>query len=423
MSRTIRRLIALLAASDVTLGVGAGPALALAGYQRLIKEASPWAYWQLADPGGATVAADSSGNGRAGTYASCVSLGEPGPIRDNPATAALLGSELGCYMTYSSSSAYSGSYSVEGWAMPSSTTKSYQTIFDTRAVDGEFSMDVGLGGTPAPEGQGFGVDIGDGSEWLTNPFIPWLFKAHKWFYFAVTVNAATRVATIYINGGSVDRIMLPNYGLPPLLTDGNHPIVLGGNPRYDYPSNPAPGNFDGLIGQVAVYEYALSPGQVAAHYAAGGQPAAAPTASPIITGITFNGSVSSPTITVTGTGFGKTPPEGTSDANTGCGDHRRGNGDVYGTNGLWFLDDTKVWQAGYSNSSGGNCIGLIIESWTTTQVMFGFGVAYDSFDHWYAAFGDHYVIDLKGWYEGGLVSYPQARSHRALARHRRQQPA
>jgi hypothetical protein len=129
------------------------------------------------------------------------------------------------------------------------------------------------------------------------------------------------------------------------------------------------------------------------------------TATPRVTGVTFTGDVASPTVTLVGTGFGQSPPKGTSDANTTCGSYGVGNGDVYGTNGLWFLDDTNGWSAGFSNAKAANCIGIVIDSWTVTQVVFHFGVAYDSFDSWFAASGDNYVIDVKGWYWGGVVSY------------------
>lgn len=176
-------------------------------------------------------------------------------------------------MTYRPSAGYAGSYSVEAWVMPFSATKYYQNVVDSRAPGPydpttEYSMDFGFTGSANPGGQQICADIGDGYEWLANPCTSFTFRAHQWYYLAMTVSDLTGVANFFVNGRAIYGFGLFNYGLPPLLTDQNHPIVLGGDPRYDHFS-PDPGNFDGVIGQVAVYKYALSPKQVTAHYSAG----------------------------------------------------------------------------------------------------------------------------------------------------------
>jgi hypothetical protein len=124
-----------------------------------------------------------------------------------------------------------------------------------------------------------------------------------------------------------------------------------------------------------------------------------------VTNVTFGGNSTAPTITITGTGFGSHAPTAYSAANTSCGSYGSGNGNWYGTNGLWFFDSTNAWQAGDGTASGGNCIGLVVQSWTATQVVFTFGIAYGSFDHWTVDPGDHFVIDLKKFYWGGVASY------------------
>lgn len=277
-------------------GIGAASAGASANYPSIINQDSPWAYWQLAEPSPSTTAQDSSGNGHTGTYAACANLGQQGPIRNYSATSAFLGVNQGCYMTYgipaTGPRAYYGSYSVEAWIKPSSTTKPFQAFFDSRAPDqtvrwcyfgrcswrtisGEYSMDLGLTGSTYVDGQQLTADIGDGMQWLANPVIPFAFAAGRWYYIVLTVDDSTQYATLFINGQPVGHFALAKTvqaGTMPLLIDGNHPIVLGGDPRYPSPPNPYPDNFDGTIGQVAVYEYALSSAQVAAHYSAGEGP-------------------------------------------------------------------------------------------------------------------------------------------------------
>jgi hypothetical protein len=132
--------------------------------------------------------------------------------------------------------------------------------------------------------------------------------------------------------------------------------------------------------------------------------AANASAAPVVTGVTLTGDPSTPTITVTGTGFGNKAPKGYSAAITSCGDYNN-NGDWYGKSGLWFGDNTHQWQAGLGKGTNGNCIGIVVESWKSTQVVFQFGSAYGTFDHWNADPGDNYVIALRGYYWGGVVSY------------------
>lgn len=125
---------------------------------------------------------------------------------------------------------------------------------------------------------------------------------------------------------------------------------------------------------------------------------------PVLKSVVFTGSSAAPTITVNGTGFGAHPPTAYPNDTTSCGPYTN-NGNLYGAYGLWFLDNTHFWQAGRGNARGGNCIGLIVTSWTRTQVVFEFGSAYGTFDHWTVDQGDNYVLALKSSFFGGVASY------------------
>jgi hypothetical protein len=131
--------------------------------------------------------------------------------------------------------------------------------------------------------------------------------------------------------------------------------------------------------------------------------AAAP--QPFITSVTFSGqagpNVASPTITLIGTHFGANPPAGTSDATTSCGTYAN-NGNVYGSK-LYFEDDN-FFEAGFNNSLGATCIGIIVDSWSSTKVVLHFGNAYGGFDHWYLSNGDGFAISVKTAIFGGAVS-------------------
>jgi len=196
-----------------------------------------------------------------------------GPIRNDPDTAAFFG-KPGCWMTYKPATSYVGTYGVEAWVKPGSVSKTYQTIFDTRALHGEYSFDLSLTGSDYSRGQLLHIDVGDGRQWLTDPNggfnVRFAFKAGRWYYIAATVSRAHHVAVLYVNGRVLGKTTLQYFGRPPLLFGRQHPIAIGGNPRYDLlPGNSLPGNFDGTIGQVAVYDHLLASGTIAAHYNAG----------------------------------------------------------------------------------------------------------------------------------------------------------
>ena len=105
-----------------------------------------------------------------------------------------------------------------------------------------------------------------------------------------------------------------------------------------------------------------------------------------VTGVTITGTIADPTFTVTGTGFGSTPPapdpSTPPDGQQGCPASPTNNpsleGYLYGTN-LYVSDQgNSGFDAGVNSVTGEfDCVGLVIKSWSPTQVVFGFGDLYD----------------------------------------------
>jgi alpha-tubulin suppressor-like RCC1 family protein len=87
-------------------------------------------------------------------------------------------------------------------------------------------------------------------------------------------------------------------------------------------------------------------------------------ARPVVTAVTFTGSVSSPTLTIVGSGFGTKASLGS--ASSACD-----SGKTYGTK-LSVADTTEGWSAGHH----GDCVGLIVSSYTNTKVVLSFGSDY-----------------------------------------------
>lgn len=123
---------------------------------------------------------------------------------------------------------------------------------------------------------------------------------------------------------------------------------------------------------------------------------------PIITSVAFKGTPRSPAVVVNGMNFGN-PPTAYSNGNTSCGTYT-GNGSAYAGQ-LTFTDKTHPWSAGGGTPPNGNCIGLIVSEWSDSVVVFTFGEAYGSFDHWTADPGDQFLLLLKGERYTGTVSY------------------
>jgi hypothetical protein len=130
-------------------------------------------------------------------------------------------------------------------------------------------------------------------------------------------------------------------------------------------------------------------------------PASAAVASAQVSGVSWSGSSSSPTVTVTGSGFGRRAPASIAVSGlTSCGNF---NGNDYKS--ILFEDDTANWAGGhYISGTDGNCVGLNISSWSSTEVVFTFADAYGDFG-WIANSGDNFALGIKGYYWGGVINY------------------
>jgi hypothetical protein len=106
-----------------------------------------------------------------------------------------------------------------------------------------------------------------------------------------------------------------------------------------------------------------------------------------ITSVSFGGSAASPTVTVAGDGFGTL-------ADLGTPQNSCGTGSDYATN-LYLTDTTKFWGAGEGPPSGSDCIGLIITSYTPTDIVFTFGSQYGTGSDVLTG-GDSYTVNLLG---------------------------
>ncbi len=107
--------------------------------------------------------------------------------------------------------------------------------------------------------------------------------------------------------------------------------------------------------------------------------------------VTIGGTVAQPTVTVTGSDLGSQAPS----TAAGCG----ATGMDFAH--IQFSDTTQSWNAGHT----GNCIGLQVTTWTSSEIVFGFGNFYGSNSAYQLNSGDQYSLDVLGTQATGTVGY------------------
>jgi hypothetical protein len=122
---------------------------------------------------------------------------------------------------------------------------------------------------------------------------------------------------------------------------------------------------------------------------------------PDIVSVAFSGSTAQPTVVVTGRHFGLAPV-GLDDGVNSCGVFSA-DGDTYGE-GFYFAD-VGHFVAGQGAPPNGSCVGLVLQSWTPTQIVFGFGDAYQPTGPWHLSAGDSYQLRLDTIEAEGTVSF------------------
>jgi hypothetical protein len=184
---------------------------------------------------------------------------------------------------------------------------------------------------------------------------------------SLTVSPDLNLKPISATSGRVVNVTLAGF-------DADQPVTLS----WNSPTGPSLATVStGATGSASVSFKvpAASPGRYTVYaQESDGATALAPftvsgkTSEPTISEVTFTNSDSNPTITVTGSGFGTSP--GGSAVNAGCS----ASGSDYESNDLFLNDVTGSWTAGQV----GDCVGLVLSSYTNTKIVFSFGNYYDS---------------------------------------------
>jgi hypothetical protein len=119
------------------------------------------------------------------------------------------------------------------------------------------------------------------------------------------------------------------------------------------------------------------------------------TKQPAIKAVKFTGTPAEPTVTITGKNFGSKPaPEPSEPLNCFGGD----TSFDYGAS-LYFTETTQGWTAGEI----GDCIGLVVTSYSETQIVYRFGAGYSHYGQ--VTSGDGYAVAVYGRKHSGTVAY------------------
>ncbi|MFN8222177.1 MAG: LamG-like jellyroll fold domain-containing protein [Gaiellales bacterium] len=225
---------------------------------------SPVAYWRLGESSG-SVAVDSSGHGNDSTYFNGVTLGAPGALQGSTDTSASFDG-IDDRVNRAPVTTQTSNVSLEAWVYYGGCCN------NTSTGAGPVVLYNGHSGA-----NGFGLLYSSGGGWACGAAAQLyvllggitcngdgpggVLPANQWAYLVVT-HSAGNVWRIYVNG--VKTAEATGQPAPNAITSGGTAI------GDEFDGTGGSGQFQGRIDEVAVYNTALTPAQIAAHFAAGG---------------------------------------------------------------------------------------------------------------------------------------------------------
>ena len=224
----------------------------LAAYPDTVISNRPSAFWRLDETSGTGVA-DSAG-GSHGVRSAGVTVGHTGALADENGAMGFDGLE-GTIVSIPNTPALaaldgSSAITLEAWIKPFTTSPpSRFGLF--YSFFGKSASYLGTTNTSGPLRPIAALWINGRQHFITlGPSL----SAGSWYHLVATYDGARM--TLYVNGESVGQIT----GLSGPVSIGTQGVSLGGHPLPGY-------DFDGLVDDAAIYGYALTPAQVATHYA------------------------------------------------------------------------------------------------------------------------------------------------------------
>jgi hypothetical protein len=218
----------------------------------------------------------------------------------------------------------------------------------------------------------------------------------------------TNPAGITIYGGADSTCSTP-------IATGTTPVSGNGtsSPTVSLTTLPPPGN---AYFEIAANSVSAGPGVGNAAVPCTGVTFSGTPTVDTVSSVSITGTIAAPVFTVTGTGFGSTPPPPNPstppDGQQGCptSPNSSPQGFLYGTD-LYVVDNGPAgFDAGINSVTGEfDCVGLVIQSWSPTQVVFTMGNLYDQNipgNDYVLANGDPVQVAVLGAVGNTTVSLP-----------------
>jgi hypothetical protein len=240
-------------------------------YRDIVLADSPAAYWRMDEPAGSPYVTDDSGHGQPAIVQGTVFFDQIGALHDSPNTSVELAG-AGYFLTPLYQIAVS-EYSLEAWVNTFATIapilqdRGYNDVNKTASV----SVTLSVGQPELADGavhcsaDGDNISVGGRTQLLVND--------GRWHHVVcVFSGVAGQTVTpsqfkIYVDGISQPLTVINNGARPVAPLTGSNGTTIGIHPIWQQGFGMP--NYAGLLDEVAVYRYALSAGQVRAHYAAG----------------------------------------------------------------------------------------------------------------------------------------------------------
>jgi hypothetical protein len=316
------------------------------GYGSNVVHDAPIAYFRLDETNG-TVAHDYVG-GNDGTYVACI-LGTNGYSGLDPDKAVYVTGMSNSYVgNISGAITFAGvtnSFTLEMWVNGPSGQNDASTI-----------ICKGLGGNGSTADEQFDIDLNGGNyeffvrepNATAHTIAAPLGPDGNWHYLVATYDAALSNMTFYVDDNVVGQVATPTKGLlvsSSVIALGNHRSGVG--PDYDQ-------GYNGILDEVAIYNYVLTPAQIQTHYGA----AYGPSTKPFIT--------AQPASITNYVGYGLNMRVGAGGTVPLSYQWRHGGSDVPGATSNSFVIPDRIQSQGFSpglqTSDGGNYTVVITNS-------------------------------------------------------------
>ncbi len=242
------RLVRLFLAFGVLLVFGWSSGAGATPYYDVVMADNPVSYWRLGDSG--SLGVDEVG-GRDLSYEGSPNPGQSGAIADDPNSATGFSGDRSALSVAADAGLQSQTFSIEAWAKITGSCESQsecvQRVISQRGTSAGYTLDYG------DNNQNWLVGLRQGSQNTVVEGSP--TGLNQWSHLVGTYDGT--VLSLFVDGSLVGSA-------PASFSPGSVPFTIGrnisGDPRYP---------LDGVVDEVAYYNYALSADRVSAHYQTG----------------------------------------------------------------------------------------------------------------------------------------------------------